>query len=66
MFHLESCSMRAAENVNVTLGMESIVVKTGVYGWSHQRGVAQQRPTVPAQLVCSLNSSSQCMYSIIR
>lgn len=66
MFYLGSCSMWVAENFNVIVGTEGIVVKTGVYRWSHHRNVGQQRPTVAAQLVCLLNSSSQCVYGIIR
>lgn len=58
--------MRVAENFNVIVGTEGVVVKTGVYRWSHHRNVGQQRPTVPAQLVCLLNSSSQCVYGITR
>lgn len=35
MLYLGSCSMQVAVNFNVIVGMEGIVVKTGVYGWSH-------------------------------
>lgn len=36
-----------------------------MYGWSHHRNVGQRRPTVPAQLVCLLTSSSQCMDGVV-
>lgn len=58
--------MRVTEKFNVTVGTESVVVKTGVYWQSHHRNVGQPKPTIPAQLVCLPNSSSPRLYGIVR
>lgn len=58
--------MQVAENFHVITEMEGTVANTGMCRWSHHRHVGKQGPTFPAQLVCLLNSSTQCVYGIIR
>lgn len=58
--------MRVTAKFNVTVGMENVVVKPGVYWQSHHSNAGQPKPTIPAQLVCLPNSSSPRLCGIVR